>query len=792
MASGTGSSPPFNGRGEAVETLRRRLDEVRRGTGRVTLLAGDTGVGKSTLVAGLVTEIRGRGIRTLIGRAPPLDDPPPFSLLSSAIESAKEDPTLRLDEDPLIGGGPMLIGFAPGLGEADFSAPVGIEGRLLDALGGTESRGARSLDELLTRIADRFLEFTRHGPTVLVLEDLQRADKPSLTAVQFFAKELEDRPLWILATSRPTASLSEAGRMRLEAFEGATHAEQVTLPPLTSGEAAAYLRELDPFRQFTSEEVTRLYSETGGNPYLLQQFEHANSPVGAPRDPDGPANSPVDGEGKAILDFAAVIGPLFPFDLLLRASEQNEEHLAEIVDHLVARGLLFERSGEFLEFPEDRVREETYNLLPERRRRLLHRRVGEALESVGAVDVSRVYALSRHFYVAHVASKSIKYNRAAAELAERALAPETAWDHYTRALESQRELSPEDPDAESALVLDLARVTEELGLLQDAEAIIRDFLDRGEGDAGLSPGHRATLELFLARVRADQGDNPAAARLAEKVLGSPGLEDQRLVQIGAHRQLGMTLYYVGRYAEALVHHQEELRLAEETHNALMVARAQVWLSANLAMLGQTQQAIAVGRDATAARDRLGSVRESAQAHLYLGDLLADARSTPAQRDEAIREYAEAIRFGEQAKDPRRIGYALYKTSELLREHGQDAGADEKAQRAIEIIARIGDPVGLSMSQKVRGQVAMDQGDFELADTRLTEAFLGLEGLKHELEAMEVVLRRAELAARRGDATTARQYIEELETKNLLTVRPDLAGEFEQLKHDLDEPRPNSA
>jgi tetratricopeptide (TPR) repeat protein len=787
IATEAGSRPPFIGRVETVEALHRRFEDARAGTGGVTLLVGDTGVGKSALVAQLVQDIRAFRTLVLIGRALALDDPPPFSLIRSAIESANDDPSLQSGESRPFGGDPVMIGFAPRFGEGAFPTPVSIEARLLETLGGTSERSDRSRDRVLEKVADQFLEFTRRGPTVLILEDLHHADDSSLATVEFLAKQLENESLWILGTSRPYDSLTESGRARLERFESATRARQMVLRPMTSDEVAEYLRVNDPSREIPSEEVTRLYSETGGNPLLLEQLAHRVSFAG--ERPGSPGADPlrIDEGAQHVLDTGSVLGPAFTFDLLLRASGgEDEERLTETVDRLVGQGLLFERPGEVLEFPEDRLREETYTELPQDRRRLLHRRAGEALEAVGKLDASGVYALARHFYLGHDAPKSVNYNRIAAEIAERALALDTAWDLYTRALESQSELTPEDPDAEAELVLELARITEELGLLQDAETILRDFLDREVDDPRLSVGRRTTLELFLARVLHGQGDSPAASELAKKVLDTPGVEDQLLVRVGAHHQIGLSLYYEGRYEEALAHHTEGLRLAREVGNEQVILRAQFWRAATLAMKGEMAEAIAEAREVTGARDRLGSVRESAQAHLYLGDILADARCTAPQRQEAIAEYAEAIRFAEQAKDPRRVGYALYKTTELLREAGRFPEALEKVQQACELLGRVGDQVGLSVSLKARGQVAMDQGAYDLAEADLTEAHRLLQGLKHVLEEIDVVLQLAQLAERRGDCAKARRYVTDLERQNLPALRPDLAPEFEHLKQTLAE------
>ncbi len=288
MAAEAGSARPFVGRVETVEALHRRFEDARAGTGGVTLLVGGTGVGKSALVAELVRDIRARGVRVLLGRALALDDPPPFSLIRSVIQSAHDDPTLQPTEPRSLGADQFLIGFAPRLGEPAFPSPTGMEERLLEVLGETDERGESSRERVLTGIAEQFLEFTRHGPTVLVLEDLHRADESSLAAVEFLANQLQNRPLWVLATSRPYGSLTESGRARLEGFESATRARRILLRPMTSGEVADYLRMTDPSREYSPEEVARRYSETGGNPLLLQQLDRrisVSEPGGRRRPP---------------------------------------------------------------------------------------------------------------------------------------------------------------------------------------------------------------------------------------------------------------------------------------------------------------------------------------------------------------------------------------------------------------------------------------------------------------------------------------------------------------------------
>jgi tetratricopeptide (TPR) repeat protein len=329
----------------------------------------------------------------------------------------------------------------------------------------------------------------------------------------------------------------------------------------------------------------------------------------------------------------------------------------------------------------------------------------------------------------------------------------------------------------------MAGVSYELGRLEESEHVLRGFLDQEPEAMGLGPPIRATLEVCLAQTLIARGEVTAAQALAEKVLATPGLDDQLLVRIGAHHQLGQTLYYGGQYPEALAHHAEEIRLARSAGNERVSAHAQLWHAGVLAMMGESEQAISEAREVAVALDRLGSVRESGQGHLFLGNILADTKA-PAHREEAIAELAEAIRLGEQANDPRRVGWAFYHTAELLRAAGRLEESAGNARRACEILRRVGDQTGLSMSLKVRGQIAMEQGAYDIAEKDLNEAYRAIQGRNQSMIEVDVVLRLAQLAQARGDLPAARRHLAELERQRLPSLRDDLRGEFDRLQRDL--------
>ncbi len=787
MPEGGSSGSSFIGRRPTIDALRQRLDELVAGRGGITLLVGGAGVGKSVLAAEIARDARSRGLRVIVGRAPAIDDPAPFALIRSALETRRAEPAVPSDAGTLPSADRSLLEFAPRLAEADGSPKTGIEQRLLKALDETEERGRRARDHMLAQIASQFLDLAEKEPVLLVLEDLHRADDSSLAAVQYLAERLEKRPLWLLATSHPLSSLSTSGRKRLELLERATRPELVSLRPLVAAEVAEFLQAVLRTPDVSPAEVSQRLAESGGSPRLLEQFERRRASGSEVQGLPAPGKAGLGPDLQRTLDEASVLGPEFTLDLLLRVSTAGPEAVRPAIDGLLSRGGLLERPNGTLEFPEDRLRERAYGHLEEETRRILHQRAGEAREAAGGADQNRIFGLARDFYLGEGDRKSVEYNRIAAEIAEGAAAPDVAREFLEHALENQQESSSSDLEPEAELVLELARISLELGRLDEAEKELRRFLDAHGTDPDFTPRLRNSLEILLVRVLTARGHLDEATGIAERVLASPTIAEQPSVRIGAHAQLRYSLYYAGRYAEALDQNAEVIRLALEAGDERVLAYAKLWRSGCLAMIGQADEALLEARQVAVAFDRFGTAAQSAQGHLFLGNMLADNRSTPQIRQEALLELRKTIRLAAQAQDPRRVGWAFYHSAELLRFEHRWKEASENAVQAVSTLTRIGDKVGQAVAIKVRGQIAMDQGDLEAAEKDLTEAYRILSPLHNPVNEIDVTLRLAQLDLARDDRRTLRTRLVELERMNLLTARPDLAAEFSELQRAVARP-----
>ena len=183
----------FVGRHSELAALREALDDGVAGRGRLVLLVGEPGIGKTRLAEEIAGDARRRGADVLWGRAWEGDGAPALwpwvQVLRGWIESRDTD---RLRAELGAAGG-IVAHVVPELRErlpelVVPPVPEGEAGRfgLLDAIATALRRGART------------------RPLVLVLDDLHWADEPSLELLLLLTREVAAAPLLVVGTYRDT------------------------------------------------------------------------------------------------------------------------------------------------------------------------------------------------------------------------------------------------------------------------------------------------------------------------------------------------------------------------------------------------------------------------------------------------------------------------------------------------------------------------------------------------------------------------------------------------------------
>lgn len=407
----------------------RELGRVHRSLagGKVlALVTGDPGIGKTRFAAEFATAVHERGVGVLFGRC---------------------DEDQLLAYQPLVGALRQLVSDLP---------PAVVRG-LTGVWAGELSRLLPELTELLaplpaplTAAPDterlRLFEavtatlagYAAGGRLVLVIDDLQWADQPTLRLIRYLLRAPRPASLLLLATCREGEVTGEHPLATLLAdLERDELVTRIALPALSEPEVAAMM----PTRSDAAGDVHRL---TGGNPFFVRQLVRHLDETGAElTETDVPAGvvevvrrrlarlRPVAQQGLIV---AAVIGRAFDLDVVASVLDTSEPALLADLEHATAGTLITELAPGRFAFTHDLVRHAVYGQIGPSRRARLHGWVATALERSRPAAVGE---LARHFCQSgdpQLAAKAVVYSLRAAEEATARLGYEEAARHCAAAL----------------------------------------------------------------------------------------------------------------------------------------------------------------------------------------------------------------------------------------------------------------------------------------------------------------------------------------------------------------------
>ena len=317
----------------------------------------------------------------------------------------------------------------------------------------TESWQRKSLFEAIARAVR-----SASTPLLLVLDDAQWADGETLEWIHYLLREQTSSRILIAAgirsdderASRPLTALL------IDLFEHDQLIE-VDLPALSEQETGQLANQLLG-SEAADGLAARIYEETEGHPlYVMELARGGLATLDQPRNLDPSVSrlpprilaaiasrlNQLSEEATEALEVAATIGRAFTFEVLEQSTELEEGGLVRALDELWQRQIIHEQKLNSYDFGHDRIRDAAYAGIGPRRRRLLHRRVAQALELLNATDLGAVSAqIAAHYEAAGLAPRAIEWFERAAEMARRVSANVEAVRYLTRAVGLIGQLPP--------------------------------------------------------------------------------------------------------------------------------------------------------------------------------------------------------------------------------------------------------------------------------------------------------------------------------------------------------------
>ena len=763
--------PILVGRAAEWATLSDRWSQACSGQGGLTLIGGEAGIGKTSLVEHFAYDIQAEGGRTLWGRCYEFERLLPYQPIAEALRP-----------------------FASGLSHEEWQTfpdwETAMMARLLpEVVENTISTQAKPMPEVEQDASHLFEAITRflaalseNWPVLLVLEDLHWASESTLQLLHYLTRRLKEAHLLIVGTYRP----EEIGRkhpfvsFRQEVAKVGP-VSTLLLRRLSLEAVTEWVTKMSGLEVGTKPLASWLNEETEGNPFFMVEMTRAlfeqeiihpgeggwqgqfnrlrNGDIPPPkglREVIEARTARLQENARDALQWMSILGREFDFTLFDTVWGQGLEASLDVIDTLLRHQLITEGTGELgrdYAFTHHKIQEVVYRALPHRKRQLRHKRVGEAMEQVYGRDLDDLASeLAYHFDHARRFDKSLRPKAAAylcmaGEQAAARIAHNEAISYFSSALDLT---SQSDPDEQFRL---LSAREQSFALLGNRDAQERDLETLTHLSATLQDAQKqAEIATRQGRFYFETSEFTGAMQAAQRAIGFAQTAGSNQLVARGHLLWGEALFAKGEYEKAR-RQFETARAFAQSHNLLKIeadslndlgrdamaqgnfpkARTQFLKALDLyhdpqitSIVGQGNVIANLGivsRNEGNFKAARGYFEQARQIFLQLGDHRKVGMNSGnmgvvawdlGETDIAQKYFEESLQISREVEDRASEGYCLNNLGRLSAHRGDFPTARKYLQEALPVFRELGNQYGESVILLSLGLTAIEQGDFDRA------------------------------------------------------------------------------
>jgi class 3 adenylate cyclase/predicted ATPase len=738
-AAHAGSLTPLIGRSSELSLLLDRWQKAKEGDGQVVFLSGIPGVGKSRLLHELKSHIQQEPLIWLHHQGSPYHSQSAFAPVIEQIEQAAQITAREADADKLA----KLKAYLPRSTDSSKEAALLIAKLLSIPLENhlefSDLTPQQIKNGTISTLVDMLLAFSVQRPTVCIFEDAHWLDPSTLELLELIISRIHHARVLLIVSCRPEFRPTWI-----------THANATvhSLTRLSHAEVKTMIRDLLRGGSMPQPLLDQIIEKADGVPLFIEEL--TNSMLGAPlrargtleraarpemlRVPDTLSDAFMErldrvAPSRRLAQIAAVIGREFSFDLLLAASQVDEDDMLSALSLLEQADIIYRVDiSPFVRFAFKHVllRDAIYDSLLRGKRQQIHADIAAILKhDFPELAESQPEVLAYHYQEADNHQLAI---RCWFESGQRALAHSAnieAIASFRKALQlldalpESAERTQQEIDIQLALGIPLIAV-QGYASAETREAFAR-ALTLCQRLGNISGYFQALFGVWGHSWMG--GKNDDALRLADEFLSRSRALSEPVPLMVAHRVMGSTLLTIGKFQSSAEHFEESIKLStskgKQPLSSLYMVEPQVasllLLSLDLWFLGRP--------------------------------------------DGALSRVSEALALAQDLSHPYTLAFAHYMTSVVYLLRGDAARAFESAEKSFEVSQEQRLSLYLILSRISRGRAVGDLG--RLGEAR-AEIALGLDearrnGVGFMLPMMDCWL--AEMHAKAGENERALSIVE---------------------------------
>jgi class 3 adenylate cyclase/tetratricopeptide (TPR) repeat protein len=751
---------PLIGREAELEAILDVMQVARDGRAGIIEIRSEPGMGKTRLIEEVIA--RSPDFEVIRSRCEEYEASTPYFAFRAIMRAAlrvsddADTPVVieRLRESVTVVDAELLpwlplLGVLLGLDLPDTPETAALEEQFIR--------------DRLTEVAVAFFGAILSGvPSLFLVEDTQHLDEASRDLLSRIGIAASDRRLVLVLTRQGVSeSFARPG-------SGLPDVLELELGPLPFHQLVAIVDAAMEDTPLSRREVEEIARRSGGNSLFLFELIDAVRETGSLESLPDSIESMIAGEidrliptDRTILRYAAVLGATIDPDLLAEAVAADVDLDAGAWDRL--DGLLQREPSGSLRFRNTLIRDAAYEGLPYRRRRTLHGRVGEAIESnAGASLDEEVGALAVHYLEAQRWDKAWDFCRRAAERALGVYANVEALESLKAALRAGRRLR-------GVQRAEIADIHERLG---DTYA---ELGEPGRADQEYGAARRlvatdpvATARLAVKQVKQGSalGRYTTALRRATTALAALDGVSGRAAASQRARLLvwrGWVMYNQDLASEAIVWSQRGADEARRARDDEALAQAYQTIDAAYYGMGRLDK-VRYSPRALELFERIGDLGRQA---LILNNMGVFAKDR-SEWDEARAMYDRARHLFETTGDRAYETLVKYNVAEILSDQGHYEEAEALQRDVLRTWRGAGAATDAAEARRELARTLARQGHYETALRHLEDARATQIEHGQMSEVLTTDLRRAEVMSMAGRGEDALAIADDIEARAATT------------------------